>query len=43
MSWSENGSYALTALNAVTTNNTTRQWVEDRTIPFTWVAKAKAA
>jgi len=40
MSWSENGSHALTALNAVTVNNATKQWVEDRTIPFTWAAKA---
>lgn len=40
MSWSENGSYALTALNAVTANRTTRQWVENRTIPFELVAKA---
>ena len=43
MSWSENGSYALTALNAVTANNATKQWVEDRIIPFTLVEKAKAA
>lgn len=43
MSWSENGSYALTALNAVTANNATKQWVEDRTIPFTLVGKAEAA
>ena len=40
MSWSENGSYALTALNAVTANNATQQWVENRTIPFVLVAKA---
>ena len=40
MSWSENGSYALTALNAVTANNATQQWVENRTIPFILVAKA---
>ena len=38
MSWSENGSYALTALNAVTINNATKQWTEDRVIPFTWEA-----
>ena len=36
MSWSENGSYALTALNAVTINNATKLWTEDRVIPFTW-------
>jgi hypothetical protein len=40
MSWSENGSYALTALNAVTANNATQQWVENRTIPFVLMAKA---
>jgi hypothetical protein len=40
MSWSENGSYALTSLNAVTVNSATRQWVENRTIPFVLVAKA---
>jgi hypothetical protein len=40
MSWSENGSYALTALNAITANNATQQWVENRTIPFVLVAKA---
>jgi hypothetical protein len=40
MSWSENGSYALTALNAVTTNNATQQWVENRTIPFVLLEKA---
>lgn len=39
MSWSENGSYALTSLNAVIVNNATHQWVENRTIPFTWAAK----
>lgn len=39
MSWSENGSYALTALSAVTINNATSQWVDHRTLPFTWVAK----
>ena len=38
MRWSENGSYALTALNAVTINNATKQWTEDRVIPFTWGA-----
>jgi hypothetical protein len=43
MRWSENGSYALTALNAVTANNATKQWVEDRIIPFTLVGKVNAA
>lgn len=42
MSWSENGSYALTALSAVTINNATDQWVDQRTLPFTWVAKKAA-
>ena len=42
MSWSKNGSYALTALNAVTINNATVQWVEHRTLPLTWVAKKAA-
>jgi hypothetical protein len=40
MSWSENGSYALTSLAAVVINNATRQWIENRTIPFSWSAKA---
>lgn len=40
MSWSENGSYSLTALNAVTVNHVTKQWVENRTIPFVLLAKA---
>ena len=40
MSWSENGSYALTALNAVISNHATRRWVENRTIPFVLVARA---
>jgi len=40
MSWSEKGSYALTALNAVTANHATQQWVEDHTIPFELRAKA---
>jgi hypothetical protein len=40
MSWSENGSYALTALNAVTLNGAARQWAEHRTMPFALVAKA---
>jgi hypothetical protein len=39
MSGSENGSRALTSSSAVTINNATRQWVENRTIPFMWVAK----
>ena len=43
MSWSEQGSYALTSLAAVTLNNATQQWIENRTIPFTWVVKAVKA
>ncbi len=43
MSGSEKGSYALTSLAAVTLNNATRQWIENRTIPFTWVVKAAKA
>ena len=42
MSWSKNGSYALTALSAVTLNNATVQWVEHRTLPLTWVKKKVA-
>ena len=40
MSWSENGSYALTALNAVILNGAARRWAEHRTLPFALVAKA---
>lgn len=40
MSWSENGSYALTALNAVAANHATTEWLESRFIPFVLVAKA---
>ena len=43
MSWSEKGSYALTSLAAVTLNGATRQWIENRTIPFTWVVKVVKA
>ena len=42
MSWSKNGSYALTALSAVTLNNATVQWLEHRTLPLTWVKKKVA-
>jgi len=42
MSWSKNGSYALTALSAVTLNNATVQWVEHRKLPLTWVKKKVA-
>jgi hypothetical protein len=40
MSWSEKGSYALTALSAVTVNHATQEWVENRTLPFVLVSKA---
>ena len=43
MSGSEKGSYALTSLAAVTLNGATRQWIENRTIPFTWVVKVVKA
>jgi len=43
MSWSEKGSYALTSLAAVTINDATRQWIKNRTIPFTWVVKVVKA
>jgi hypothetical protein len=43
MSWSKKGSYALTSLAAVTLNGATRQWIENRTIPFTWVVKVVKA
>ena len=40
MSWSENGSYALTALNTLTVNRAARQWVENRSLPFVLLDKA---
>ncbi len=40
MSWSNNGSYALTALNAVVVNQSTHQWVATRKLPFLLVGKA---
>jgi len=40
MSWSANGSYALTALNALIANKITQQWVENRTITFELQAMA---
>ena len=40
MSWSKNGSHALTALNAVVSNNGVRKWVQDRTIDLTLPRKA---
>jgi hypothetical protein len=40
MSWSKEGSYALTALSAVVLNGATQTWVRNRVIPFRFVAKA---
>jgi len=40
MSWSEDGSYALTSLNALTVNNTAPQWLQNRSFHLTWAAKA---
>ena len=40
MSWSERGSYALTSLNALTVNNSARQWLQNRSFDLTWAAKA---
>ena len=40
MSWSKDGSYALTALNAVVVNGGVQQWVRERTVPFKLVARA---
>jgi len=40
MSWSNNGSYALTALNAVVVNESTHQWVTTKKLSFLLVGKA---
>ena len=40
MSWSEDGSYALTSLNALTVNNAADQWLQKRSFDLTWAAKA---
>jgi len=40
MSWSNNGSYALTALNAVVVNESTHQWVTTKKLSFLLVRKA---
>lgn len=40
MSWSKQGSYALTALSAVVLNGVTQTWVRNRVIPFKFLAKA---
>ena len=40
MSWSKEGSYALTALSTVVLNGATQTWVRNRVIPFKFVAKA---
>ena len=34
MSWSKNGSYGLTALNAVVINGGVQQWIREHTMPF---------
>lgn len=39
MSWSANGSYALTSLNALTVNNVAQQWLQNRSFDLTWAAK----
>ena len=40
MSWSDDGSYALTSLNALTVNNAASQWLQNRSFNLTWAAKA---
>ena len=40
MSWSKNGSHAVTALNAVISNCGTRQWLQNRTIDLTLTKRA---
>jgi len=40
MSWSGDGSYALTSLNALTVNNAASQWLQSRSFDLTWAAKA---
>lgn len=40
MSWSDDGSYALTSLNALTVNNAASQWLQSRSFDLTWAAKA---
>jgi len=40
MSWSANGSHALTSLNALTVNGVARQWLQNRRFDLTWAAKA---
>jgi hypothetical protein len=40
MSWSDDGSYALTSLNALTVNNVVPQWLQNRSFDLTWAAKA---
>jgi hypothetical protein len=40
MSWSKQGSHALTALSTVVLNGATRAWVRNRIVPFKFVAKA---
>jgi hypothetical protein len=40
MSWSDDGSYALTSLNALSVNNVVPQWLQNRSFDLTWAAKA---
>jgi hypothetical protein len=40
MSWSEDGSYALTSLNALAVNNVVPQWLQNRSFDLAWAAKA---
>ena len=40
MGWSETGSHALTALNALTVNNAAQQWLQKRSFDLTWAAKS---
>lgn len=43
MSWSDDGSYALTALNALTVNKTAQQWLQKRSFELSWPGKAAKA
>ena len=43
MSWSDDGSYALTALNALTVNKTAQQWLQKHSFELSWPAKAAKA
>ena len=41
MSWSENGSHALTALTTVTSNRATESWLNEGVVPFQFVDEQK--